>query len=83
VKLFLLLEYVSFEEGTDGWVVTEERRARLQQQIEEFRSRFSALFMAIRGDEEWYGGCLAARRGFVRINVGGEVEPCPLLLSQP
>jgi len=71
VKLFLLLEYVSFEEGTDSWVVTEEQRARLQQHIEEFRSRFSVLFIAIPGDEGRYGGCLAAGRGLRQYQCGG------------
>ncbi|MGZ4881634.1 MAG: radical SAM/SPASM domain-containing protein [Halobacteriota archaeon] len=76
-RLFLLLEYVAFEEGTDDWVVTDEQRRHLQQKIETFRSQLPALFIAIPEDEEQYGGCLSAGRGFVHINAGGDVEPCP------
>jgi MoaA/NifB/PqqE/SkfB family radical SAM enzyme len=76
-RLFLFLEYVSFEPGTDDWVVTDEQRDHLQQTTEAFRTQFPALFIAIPGDEEQYGGCLAAGRGFVHISAGGDVEPCP------
>ena len=76
-RLFLLLEYVSFDDGTDDWVLTDEQRSYLRQKTEAFRTQFPALFIAIPGDEEQYGGCLAAGRGFVHISAGGDVEPCP------
>lgn len=76
-SVFLLLEYVSFEVGTDDWVLTDEQRSHLRQTTEAFRTQFPALFIAIPEDEEQYGGCLAAGRGFVHISAGGDVEPCP------
>jgi MoaA/NifB/PqqE/SkfB family radical SAM enzyme len=76
-RLFLLLDYVSFDEGTDDWVLTDEQRSHLRQKTEALRTQFPALFIAIPGDEEQYGGCLAAGRGFVHISAGGDVEPCP------
>jgi MoaA/NifB/PqqE/SkfB family radical SAM enzyme len=41
------------------------------------RSRCSALFIAIPGDEDEIGGCLSAGLGFVHVNAAGDVEPCP------
>ena len=76
-RIFLFLEYVSFEEGTDNWVLTGEQRSHLRQTTEALRTQFPALFIAIPGDEEQYGGCLAAGRGFVHISAAGDVEPCP------
>ncbi len=76
-RFFLLLEYVSFEEGTAGWVLTSAQRDHLGQKVESFRTQFPAIFVAIPGDEEQYGGCLSAGRGFVHISAGGDVEPCP------
>jgi MoaA/NifB/PqqE/SkfB family radical SAM enzyme len=35
------------------------------------------LFISLPGDEEKYGGCLAAGRGFAHISADGSVEPCP------
>ena len=31
------------------------------------------------GDEEEFGGCLAAGRGFIHISASGNVEPCPFV----
>ncbi len=41
------------------------------------RRQYPALFIAFPGDEEAYGGCLAAGRGFIHINPEGNLEPCP------
>jgi len=77
-KLLLFLEYVSVEEGTEEWVPTEEQRASLRTKMEEFKAHFPALVIAIPGDEEQYGGCLAAGRGFAHISAEGNLEPCPV-----
>ena len=49
----------------------------LLESVENFRSNYPALFVAFPGDEEQFGGCLAAGRGFVHVNAAGDVEPCP------
>ena len=36
-----------------------------------------ALFIGFPGDEDAYGGCLAAGRGFVHIGPSGNLKPCP------
>jgi MoaA/NifB/PqqE/SkfB family radical SAM enzyme len=35
------------------------------------------VFIVFPGDEEQFGGCLAAGRGFVHIGPDGSLEPCP------
>jgi MoaA/NifB/PqqE/SkfB family radical SAM enzyme len=77
-KLILLLEYVSVEEGTEDWVLTDEQRSTLVDKTERFRTQFPAIFIGIPGDEEQYGGCLAAGRGFVHVSPDGDLEPCPV-----
>jgi len=44
-----------------------------------FRKQFSALFISVPGDEEQFGGCLAAGRGFIHVSADGNVEPCPFV----
>lgn len=39
------------------------------------RSRFSAWFLTILGDEEEIGGRLSAGKGFVHVSSEGDVEP--------
>ncbi len=77
-KLILLLEYVSVEAGTEDWILTDEQRSTLADKTERFRTQFPAIFIEIPGDEEQYGGCLAAGRGFVHVSPDGDLEPCPV-----
>ena len=77
-KLFFFVEYTPITEGTEDWVITDEQRAILLTLRDSFRSEFSALFIAVPGDEEEIGGCLSAGRGFIHVNAEGDVEPCPL-----
>jgi MoaA/NifB/PqqE/SkfB family radical SAM enzyme len=76
-KLFFFVEYVPVQPGTEDLILTDEQRAREILLLDSFRTRFPALFVAFPGDEEEFGGCLAAGRGFVHISPEGQVEPCP------
>lgn len=75
--IFIFVEYVPIKEETNNLVLTNEQRTILLESMEEFRRKLKAIFMAFPGDEEKYGGCLAAGRGFIHISAGGAVEPCP------
>lgn len=76
-KLFFFIEYTPIQEGTEGWLLSDEQRSRLISIRDSFRARYQALFIAIPGDEEEIGGCLSAGRGFVHVSANGDVEPCP------
>jgi MoaA/NifB/PqqE/SkfB family radical SAM enzyme len=76
-QLFLFAEYTPVAAGTEDWVITQEQRDRINEIMASFRSRYSALFISVPGDEEEFGGCLSAGRGFVHISAEGDVEPCP------
>lgn len=76
-KFFLFLEYNPIKPGTNKWMVTTEQRKKTMNIIKSFRDKWPALFIAVPGDEEEIGGCLAAGRGFIHVNAEGDVEPCP------
>jgi len=76
-KLFFFVEYTPIEDGTEDMVLTDERRISLLSLMNSFRSEFPGVFIAIPGDEEKFGGCLSAGRGFVHISAEGTLEPCP------
>jgi MoaA/NifB/PqqE/SkfB family radical SAM enzyme len=76
-KLFFFVEYIPVQQGTENLVLTESQRSEVLGLMASFRSKFSALFIAFPGDEERFGGCLAAGRGFIHINAQGGLEPCP------
>ena len=70
-----LVEYVPVVPGTEDLILTDEQRAKLNDE-----ARTAALpYPVIRlpGDEEAFGGCLAAGRGFVHIAPEGDLEACP------
>jgi MoaA/NifB/PqqE/SkfB family radical SAM enzyme len=76
-RLFFFVEYVPVREGTESLVLESAQRARLATAVASLQKRFPGLFVAFPGDEEAFGGCLAAGRGFIHISPSGRVEPCP------
>jgi MoaA/NifB/PqqE/SkfB family radical SAM enzyme len=65
------------EPGTENLVLTREQKKTLQAVLSVFNQKFPALFIGFPGDEDTYGGCLAAGRGFVHVSPSGNLEPCP------
>ncbi|MBN2134188.1 MAG: radical SAM protein [Acidobacteria bacterium] len=76
-QLFFFVEYVPIEEKTEHLILEESQRAKLIHLVTELKSRYPGLFITLPGDEEDFGGCLAAGRGFIHISPSGNVEPCP------
>ncbi|MDP3178098.1 MAG: radical SAM protein [Spirochaetaceae bacterium] len=73
--LLFLIEYVPIAAGGEDLVLTAEQKEAF---VDE------GLFEGLRcgvvklpGDEEEYGGCLAAGRGFIHLSPEGDVEACP------
>jgi MoaA/NifB/PqqE/SkfB family radical SAM enzyme len=77
VRAFTYVEYVPMEAGTGHLVLTPDQRTALQAALAAHARRFPALFIGFPGDEDAYGGCLAAGRGFVHVGPSGDLEPCP------
>lgn len=71
------IEYIPCSENSEGLIITSEERLKLKQVIEAQRMKHKMVFVSFPGDEEVYGGCLAAGRGFIHISSSGRVEPCP------
>ncbi len=73
----MFIEYIPFDSATEHLVITEAQQQELDQRLMDLRAKLKALFIAFPGDEEQFGGCLAAGRGFVHLNANGAVEACP------
>jgi MoaA/NifB/PqqE/SkfB family radical SAM enzyme len=76
-QVFFFVDYVPVQEGTEALLLTDEQREGATRMLAAYQEEMPALFIALPGDEEMYGGCLAAGRGFIHINPEGRVEPCP------
>ncbi|MDO9325398.1 MAG: radical SAM protein [Methanoregula sp.] len=76
-RVFTFVEYVPMEPGTENLVLTPAQKTTLNAVLSDFTGKFPALFIGFPGDEDAYGGCLAAGRGFVHVSPSGDLEPCP------
>lgn len=76
-RLFVFVEYVPVEAGSEPMVLSKADKKRLNDFADISAKKYPALFIPFPGDEDQYGGCLAAGRGFVHVSAGGDVEPCP------
>jgi MoaA/NifB/PqqE/SkfB family radical SAM enzyme len=74
-SVLFLVEYVPVEAGTEALVLSEGQRARLNDTG--LTDGLPCPVVRLPGDEESYGGCLAAGRGFVHIAPEGRLEACP------
>ncbi len=77
VLAFVYVEYVPIEEGTEKLVLTKDQQSLLHEKIRQYSEKFPAVFIGFPGEEDEYGGCLAAGRGFVHVSPSGALEPCP------
>jgi MoaA/NifB/PqqE/SkfB family radical SAM enzyme len=76
-RVIFFVEYVPLEEGTEDQCLTAEQQKDITPALAMLREKYNSLFIALPGEEEQYGGCLAAGRGFVHISASGDLEPCP------
>ena len=76
-RLFFFVEYVPNTEADIPDCISSFQRESLPAQMELLREQLPALHVCLPGEEEQFGGCLAAGRGFVHISATGDVEPCP------
>ena len=77
IRVFSYVEYVPMTSGTEDLVLTHEQKQNLPGILTRLNQKYPALFLGFPGDEAYYGGCLAAGRGFVHVSPSGDLEPCP------
>jgi MoaA/NifB/PqqE/SkfB family radical SAM enzyme len=77
VRIFFMIEFVPVEPGSEDKVLTQEQRDKLAATLKQFEKKYPTLFVSLPGEEEKFGGCLAAGRGFLHVNPEGKVEACP------
>jgi MoaA/NifB/PqqE/SkfB family radical SAM enzyme len=76
-RVLAYVEYVPVQEGTEGLVLSRGQREVLIGCLRSYPRRFPAVFLGFPGDEEAFGGCLSAGRGFFHVSASGDLEPCP------
>lgn len=75
--LVFYVEYVPSDMVSAELAPTDTERKLLAARLVDLKERINIMAISFPGDEKDYGGCLAAGRGFVHVNMDGRVEPCP------
>lgn len=76
-RILFFVEYSPVQAGTEALALAPGQRSELRRRASAFHAGRRALCVDFPGDEERYGGCLAAGRGFVHVSPQGRLEPCP------
>jgi MoaA/NifB/PqqE/SkfB family radical SAM enzyme len=64
---------------TNLYTLTSEEQAAFRSQILTYRTTKPIYLIHSPGDEEYFGGCVSAGRGFAHITPTGDLTPCPVL----
>lgn len=76
-KVILFIDYIPVDKNSEAMALSTEQRLSLTKRVAALNRHSPAIFISFPGDEEAFGGCLAAGRGFVHVSPRGDVEPCP------
>ena len=59
-------------------MLTSTERLEFRKQIHNYRNKKSIYIIHSPGDEEYFGGCVSAGRGFAHVTPNGDLTPCPV-----
>jgi MoaA/NifB/PqqE/SkfB family radical SAM enzyme len=59
-------------------MLDKDERARFREAMLSYRENKSIYIIHSPGDEEFFGGCVSAGRGFAHITPAGDLTPCPV-----
>jgi MoaA/NifB/PqqE/SkfB family radical SAM enzyme len=79
IRIGVFIEYipVSSDNGID-YILNPKQRARFREKILEYRETKPIYLIHSPGDEEYFGGCVSAGRGFAHVTPQGDLTPCPV-----
>jgi len=66
------------DENDHNLMLTPEERSEFRERMLEFRRTKSIFNVHSPGDEEFFGGCVSAGRGFAHVTPVGDLTPCPV-----
>ncbi len=76
-RIFIFVEYQDVDGQAPGALINGDEIKDFRNRISRLRNSMPGLIIQFPGEEEQYGGCLSAGRGFVHISAEASLEPCP------
>jgi len=59
-------------------ILTPEERKLFREKMLKYRETKPIYIVHSPGDEEFFGGCISAGRGFAHVTPSGDLTPCPV-----
>lgn len=80
VHIGVFIEYIPTtpHEDSRNFILTQDERRQFRAKILKFREEKSIYIVHSPGDEEYFGGCVSAGRGFAHVTPNGDLTPCPI-----
>lgn len=86
IRILFLIEYIpqtplpqtKTESSDHSLLLKPGERREFKTQILKFRSTKPIFIIHSPGDEEYFGGCISAGRGFAHVTPAGDLTPCPV-----
>ncbi len=85
IKIGVFIEYIPtsennchFKENDHHLMLTENERKKFRKKMLYYRDNKKIFIIHSPGDEEFFGGCVSAGRGFAHVTPNGDLTPCPI-----
>ncbi len=86
LRIGVFIEYIptafiprNGEEQSDySLILNPEEREKFREKILQYRDTKQIYLVHSPGDEEFFGGCVSAGRGFAHVTPEGDLTPCPV-----
>lgn len=80
IRVGIFIEHIptTSEKHDYDLMLTSKERKKFREKILNYREKKSIYIVHSPGDEEYFGGCVSAGRGFAHITPSGDLTPCPI-----
>ena len=80
IRVGIFIEHIptTSEKHDYDLMLTSKERKIFREKILNYREKKSIYIVHSPGDEEYFGGCISAGRGFAHITPSGDLTPCPV-----
>lgn len=78
IRLAVFIEHIPITPNEQYLMLTPEERLKFRSFVLHYRAAKPIYIIHSPGDEEYFGGCVSAGRGFAHITPAGDLTPCPV-----
>jgi len=86
IRIGVFIEYIPTtsllktgnEQNDHSLILNPEEREIFREKILQYRDTKQIYIVHSPGDEEFFGGCVSAGRGFAHVTPDGDLTPCPV-----